>query len=849
MKRKLSSIMLATALVVSLAAGAGGEDVQAAKKAKLGTKKITLIRGKTKKIKVKNKKKGCRYTFTSNKKKVATVTKAGKVKAVAAGTAKITVKEVSKRGKKRKIGVVKVLVKNGTQSTAAPQPTEASKATEAPKTSEAPKATNAPQTTTTPGKTNVTATPKTTETPAPSASATTAPQQTQELTKGTKSVSVYLDEVSEANKIAEVNGPGLDPTAAPTEAPAGEATPVPTPAVIVNADMEDDNTDPIEKRGNASISVVEDGANGTSKSIKVTDRSEDWHGASIDVTSFAETDNDYEITFYAKQSTGENSKIDLSMQYVNGSGETRYDGIKTFDLPNDTWTKCEAKMTIPEHNGQIIIYWQSVYNSKNSMDFYLDEVSITGVAKAVAGEDYPDLSLGLGKTTVGNPIMTSRLTADPYAMEYNGRIYVYGTNDSQQYEKTPDANNNYSKINTINVYSTDDMVNWTDHGAIPVAGSKGAAKWASNSWAPAVCHKTINGKEKFFLYFADNGSGIGVLEADSPTGPWTDPIGKQLISRETPGCSGSEIGWLFDPAVLVDDDGTGYLYFGGIGDTTNKSDDFIAHPKCARAVKLADDMISLAEDPVMIDAPYIFEDSGINKIGDKYYYSYCTNWTSTSDRDVPIANIAVMVSDNPLTGFEYVGCVLKNPGTYFGASGNNHHCFAEFKGTWYAFYHTKKDTLALGTKGDYRTTYADVLNLGDTGHFTNADGSVADTKMTAAGVAAVGTVNPYNTIEAESFAIANQVGTIANKEASSNALWNGANYSLYNTEAGSYIGVANVDFGDGGASTVSMKLSDTSMTEYKECIAQLSQKVTGKHTVYFVFEKTNILMDSWKFDK
>ena len=115
MKRKLSSIVLATALVVSLAAGAGGEDVQAAKKAKLGTKKITLIQGKTKKIKVKNKKKGCRYTFTSNKKKVATVTKKGKVKAVAAGTAKITVKEVSKKGKKRKIGVVKVLVKKNSQ--------------------------------------------------------------------------------------------------------------------------------------------------------------------------------------------------------------------------------------------------------------------------------------------------------------------------------------------------------------------------------------------------------------------------------------------------------------------------------------------------------------------------------------------------------------------------------------------------------------------------------------------------------------------------------------------------------------------------------------------------------------
>ena len=738
--------------------------------------------------------------------------------------------------------MVKVRVKKNSQTTVTPQTSVTPQASTVPQTS------TTPQTTTTPGGANVT---PPNSSLAPTASPSVAPQESKEPTKGTKSVSVYLDEITEANKIAEVNGPGLDPTAAPTETPAGEATPEPTPAVLVNTTMEDGSTDPIEKRGDVSISVVDDGANGTSKGIKVTGRKMDWHGAGIDVTSFAETDNDYEITFYAKQSTGEDSQIDLSMQYVNGSGETKYGGIKTFDLANDTWTKCQAKMTIPEHNGQIIIYWQSVYQSNNSMDFYLDEVSITGVAKAVAGEDYPDLSLGLGKTTVGNPIMTSRLTADPYAMEYNGRIYVYGTNDSQQYEKTPDADNNYSKINTINVYSSADMVNWTDHGAIRVAGSNGAAKWASNSWAPAACHKTINGKEKFFLYFADNGSGIGVLEADSPTGPWRDPIGKQIISRDTPGCSGSEIGWLFDPAVLVDDDGTGYLYFGGIGNTAGKPDDFIKNPKCGRVVKLADDMVSLAGDPVTIDAPYMFEDSGINKIGDKYYYSYCTNWTNVSGRDetIPAANIAVMESDNPMTGFKFVGCVLKNPGTYFGASGNNHHCFAEFKGTWYAFYHTKKDTLALGTKADYRTTYADILNLGENGNFTNKDGSVADTKMTAAGVTAVGTVNPYNTIEAESFAIANQVGTIANNEASSNALWNGANYSLYNTEVGSYIGVANVDFGNDGASTVSMKLSDTSMTEYKECVAAINKKVTGKHTVYFVFEKTNVLTDSWKFNK
>ena len=82
----------------------------------------------------------------------------------------------------------------------------------------------------------------------------------------------------------------------------------------------------------------------------------------------------------------------------------------------------------------------------------------------------------------------------------------------------------------INVMSSADLVNWSDHGSINVAGSNGIAKWASNSWAPTAAHKTINGKEKFFVYFANNASGIGVLTGDSPTGPWSDPLGRALIN-------------------------------------------------------------------------------------------------------------------------------------------------------------------------------------------------------------------------------------------------------------------------------------------------------------------------------
>ena len=234
--------------------------------------------------------------------------------------------------------------------------------------------------------------------------------------------------------------------------------------------------------------------------------------------------------------------------------------------------------------------------------------------------DFYGISLAKGFKDIKNhnPCMTQKFSADPGLLEYNGRIYVYSTNDGYLQANTP-SKNVYSAINTINIMSSSDLVNWSDHGTIKVGGLDGISKWAGSSWAPTAAHKVINGQEKFFLYFANNANGIGVLTSNSPTGPWTDPLGKPLISRQTPNCN---VEWLFDPAVLVDKDGTGYLYFGG-GVPSGRQQ----NPGTIRAVKLGYDMISLAGTPVTIDAPWVFEDSGINKIGNTYFYSYCTNWS------------------------------------------------------------------------------------------------------------------------------------------------------------------------------------------------------------------------------
>ncbi len=76
--------------------------------------------------------------------------------------------------------------------------------------------------------------------------------------------------------------------------------------------------------------------------------------------------------------------------------------------------------------------------------------------------------------------------------------------------------NVYSQIDRINVISSEDLVNWTDHGTVYAAGANGAAPWGKNSWAPAAACKEIDGVMKFFLYFANGGNGARGGQSDRP---------------------------------------------------------------------------------------------------------------------------------------------------------------------------------------------------------------------------------------------------------------------------------------------------------------------------------------------
>ena len=398
------------------------------------------------------------------------------------------------------------------------------------------------------------------------------------------------------------------------------------------------------------------------------------------------------------------------------------------------------------------------------------DMNTIDVTKAQEIFDSLELTKGYKDISDHNPCMTQRYSADPGVMVYNDRVYVYATNDGMAMDNKP-SNNEYGNIRTINVMSSADLVNWEDHGAIMAAGNSGAAKWAGNSWAPCACHKEIDGKEKFFLYFANSGNGIGVLTSDSPTGPWEDPLGEALVSRETPGAE--NVIWLFDPAVLVDDDGTGYLYFGG-GVPEGGAED----PQSFRAVKLADDMIHLDGDVVTLDVPWGFEDSGINKIGDTYYYSYCTNW---SNGPLGNAKIAYMTSDSPLGPFTYQDTCLNNPGDFFGTTGNNHHTIITFYDKQYIFYHAEYlNKKMYGEMLGYRTTHVNELPMED-GLFGDAVGNLA-------GVEQLSYVDAFS--ENKASLLAWQGG----------ASFEGSGETNVKLSSGDWLGVSGVDFKDGADS-------------------------------------------------
>ena len=154
-------------------------------------------------------------------------------------------------------------------------------------------------------------------------------------------------------------------------------------------------------------------------------------------------------------------------------------------------------------------------------------------------------------THAQNPIITHCYTADPAPMVFEGNdsLYVYCDQDMN----IPGVHD-YYYMDRWRVYSTVDMVNWTDHGeAMP----RSAFSWMKQgtAWA-SQCVK----KGDYYYWFMCCESPkyawnqIGVGRSKSPSGPFTDFKRSPVVTTGTMGD--------IDPTVFIDDDGQAYLYYG-----------------------------------------------------------------------------------------------------------------------------------------------------------------------------------------------------------------------------------------------------------------------------------------------
>jgi hypothetical protein len=261
----------------------------------------------------------------------------------------------------------------------------------------------------------------------------------------------------------------------------------------------------------------------------------------------------------------------------------------------------------------------------------------------------------------GNPFIPGWY-ADPNANFFpsTGQYWVYPTSSLP-----------YDQQIYLDAFSSPDLINWTRHPSILTTTS---VSWATRAvWAPCVVARN----DKYYLYFGANDiqegettvGGIGVAVADSPAGPFVDALGKPLIGDYHYGAQP------IDQDVFIDDDGQGYIYYGG-------------HSHAVMA-KLNDDMISLGNfsdgetyreitPPGYVEGPVVFKRKG------RYYMMW-----SEGGWGGPDYAVAYGMADSPLGPFERRAKVLSQDSAV--ATGSGHNGVVNVPGTdiWYIVYHRR----------------------------------------------------------------------------------------------------------------------------------------------------------------
>lgn len=249
-----------------------------------------------------------------------------------------------------------------------------------------------------------------------------------------------------------------------------------------------------------------------------------------------------------------------------------------------------------------------------------------------------------------NPIIPGRGVCDPHMHVFQGRVYLFASHDC-----SPSSVDYW--MEDWQIWSSSDLVTWSLETVIdPANFYVGETRKA---WAVDVA----NANGKYYLYFSDGNTAIGVASADSPSGPFEDALGRALLDGSA--SSTRE----YDPAVFIDEDGSAYLLFGGPAWAYGEGAGYFI-------AKLNEDMVSLAEPPRRIELDHEGDDKvSLNRIGGQYYLTYASNYATASDVYGPYRFVGnTGASEDHGSYFEWNGQLFNaftifDPTTHYRSSG------------------------------------------------------------------------------------------------------------------------------------------------------------------------------------